>query len=160
MKKTPFFYLTVISLLLFSSFCSAQPVSSSELIKNAKGYDGKAVTFSGEVIGDIMERGQSAWISVHDGLNAIGIWISKPLLKDIAYTGSYKSIGDAVEITGTFHRACPAHGGDLDIHALALRKVASGRLLQERPNPAKRGLAIILLGTLIIVWILMRFLHK
>jgi hypothetical protein len=160
MKKSIICQLLTTSLLLFSSLCFGQPISSTELINNAKNYDGKVVTFAGEVIGDVMRRGGSAWVNVYDGQNAVGIWIRNSLLKDITYTGSYKSIGDAVEITGTFHRACPEHGGDLDIHALGLRKVASGRLVQDKPNLAKRSLAIIFLGALILIWIFTKFLRK
>jgi hypothetical protein len=132
----------------------AQPISSTEMINNAKLYDGKIVTYEGEVIGDIMGRGDYAWMNVNDGKNAIGIWVKASLARDISYTGSYKSIGDVVEINGVFNRACPEHGGDLDIHAISLRKIATGRFIQERLNQGKKGFSIILLGILCIVWIL------
>ena len=81
----------VISLILLcSTVCFAQPVSSTELINSAKQYDGKTVVYTGEVIGDIMIRGDYAWINLWDGKNAIGIWVRKDLVKDITYTGSYK----------------------------------------------------------------------
>jgi hypothetical protein len=132
----------------------AQPISSTELINNTRLYDRKTVVYEGEVIGDIMRRGDYAWINVYDGKNAIGIWINISLIKDITYVGSYKTRGDAVEITGIFNRACAEHGGDLDIHALAIRKTSAGRPIQERLNTAKRNLAVVLLGILCLVWIL------
>ena len=131
-----------------------QSVSSTELINNAKLYDGKIVTYEGEVIGDIMVRGEYAWVNVNDGQNAIGIWLDNNLTKDISYTGSYKSRGDLVEISGVFQRACLEHGGDLDIHAQAFRKVRQGRLIIERLNISKRNLVFVLLGVLCLVWIL------
>jgi len=151
-----YFYLAFLtfSFLLLPFICSAQPISSTELINNAKQYDGKTVVYEGEVIGDIMRRGDYAWINIYDGKNAIGIWINTSLIKDIAYVGSYKSRGDAVEITGIFHRVCVQHGGDLDIHAQAIRKTISGRPIQERLNTSKRNLVIVLLGVLSLVWIL------
>jgi hypothetical protein len=142
--------------LLLATLCFAQPVSSTELINNAKLYDGKVVTYEGEVIGEIMVRGEYAWVNVNDGQNAIGIWIEKSLIKDIIYTGSYKSKGDGVEITGIFHRACPEHGGDLDIHAQAIRKIRPGKPIPERINLNKRNFVFVLLGVLCIVWILRR----
>ena len=132
----------------------AQSISSTELINNAKQHDGKTVVYEGEVIGDIMVRGEYAWINVNDGQNAIGIWIEKSLTKDILYTGSYKSKGDWLEITGVFQRACLQHGGDLDIHAQAIRKVRPGRQILERLNMSKRNLVFVLLGVLCLVWIL------
>lgn len=131
----------------------AQRIPSSELISRAKDYDGKTVVFEGEVIGDIMKRGDYAWINVRDANNAIGIWISAKLTKDIAYTGSYKAKGDWIEVAGVFHRACAEHGGDLDLHALSLRKVSSGRPNAELVNTGKRNFAIVLLGILGIAWI-------
>ena len=123
------FWFTVLpfTFYLLPFICYAQPLSSTELINNARQYDGKTVTYTGEVIGEIMARGKFCWLNVNDGNNAIGVWIDKNLVKDLTYMGSYKSKGDGVEISGTFHRACLQHGGDLDIHAQGLRKIKSGR---------------------------------
>lgn len=146
--------LLAVSCWLPASLCFAQALSSTELINNAKQYDGKSVVYEGEVIGDIMKRGDFAWMNINDGRNAIGIWVNASLVKDISYTGSYKSVGDRVEVTGVFNRACPEHGGDLDIHSQAIRKTAPGRQVQERLNPGKRNLVIVLLGILCLIWIL------
>ena len=149
----------LIFLILFLVFfapafnCYAQPIPSVELINNAKLYDGKVISYEGEVIGDIMKRGDYAWINLNDGKNAIGIWASLALVRDIGYTGSYKSVGDGVEVTGVFRRACPEHGGDLDIHAQAIRKTGAGRRLQERLNLDKRNQVFIFLGIIGLIWI-------
>jgi len=154
-KKVVSFQLLVVSLLfLLFSVSHAQTISSTELINNAKLYDGKTVVYEGEVIGDIMVRGEFCWININDGKNAIGIWLHKDLTKDILYTGSYKSKGDWVQITGLFQRACPQHGGDLDIHAQVIRKISPGRPTQESLNLSKRNLAFVLLGILCLVLIL------
>ncbi|MFA5410737.1 MAG: DNA-binding protein [Candidatus Omnitrophota bacterium] len=153
----------VISFLFFlalSGVCFAQAISSSELINDAEFYDGKIVVYAGEVIGDVMVRGESAWLNISDGENAIGVWLNKNLVKDILYTGSYKSRGDWLEVTGFFQRACPEHGGDLDIHAQALRQISPGRATSERLNPGKRNQALALLGILCLVWILRRLKEK
>jgi len=145
-------YLFVILFLPYN--CFAQSISSPELINNAKQYDGKTVVYEGEVIGDIMVRGEYAWINVNDGKTAIGIWIDKDLTKNILYAGSYKSKGDWVEITGVFHRACVEHGGDLDIHAQAIRKIGLGRQTPERLNLGKRNFAFVLFWILCLIIIL------
>jgi len=92
-------------------------VGSNELIENAVDYDKKEIVYSGEVIGDVMNRGQNCWINISDGDNAIGIWADVSLAENIEYIGSYKYTGDEVKITGVFNKACPEHGGDLDVHA-------------------------------------------
>lgn len=150
----------VLSSWFIVSVAYAQPISSTELISNAKQYDAKLVTYEGEVIGDVMVRGDYAWINVNDGKNAIGIWIPKSLTKDILYTGSFKSKGDWIEITGVFQRACPEHGGDLDIHAQTMRKISAGRPIFERLNLDKRNLILILAGILLLIWILTLFKHR
>jgi len=144
----------------FPLFALAQSISSSELINNAKQYDGKPVTYSGEVIGDVMLRGGSAWVNVSDGENAIGVWISSNLAKEINFTGNYKTRGDNLEVIGIFHRACSEHGGDLDIHAQSMRKVGGGRVVKEKLNFDKVNGSLILLGALFIIWILTLFKHK
>lgn len=140
--------------LLLPLACFGQPLSSTELINNAQLYDGQIVAYQGEVIGDIMPRGEYAWINIHDGTNAIGIWVKNDLIKDIGYTGNYKFKGDLVEVSGIFQRACALHGGDLDIHAESIRKISQGRKIEERVNLEKKNLAIILAGILGLVWIL------
>lgn len=133
MKKALF---TILFLLLISENydCYAQSISGVELINNAKNYNGNTVVYKGEVIGDIMVRGEYAWINVNDEKNAIGIWIKKELIKDIIYTGSYKAKGDLVEIMGKFNRSCLEHGGDLDIHAQSINKISSGSKLSHAVN--------------------------
>jgi hypothetical protein len=153
-------HLIFNSLLLFFAFLSlrstafAAPLTSDELISNAKGYDGKPISFAGEVVGDIMFRGAHAWVNINDGKNAIGIWMKGELAKKIQFTGSYKFIGDWVEVTGVFHRACPEHGGDLDIHGQSVDKINTGRQKAEKFNNEKKNLALLLLGILGLVWIL------
>ncbi len=165
MKYSPGHIAYYCALYLFvifftSSYCFAQSVSSAELINNAKLYDGKVVVFAGEAVGDVMARGKFAWVNINDGNNAIGIWIDGSLAKDIIYTGSYKSKGDWLEVSGIFNRACLQHGGDLDIHAQAMRKINNGRVLTERLNSAKRNLSLILLGVTCLVLTLRQLIRK
>jgi hypothetical protein len=126
MTKKTLFIILFLLLISQNHDCYAQSISSEELINNAKNYNGNMVVYRGEVIGDIMVRGEYAWINVNDEKNAIGIWIKKELTEDILFTGSYKAKGDLVEITGKFNRSCVEHGGDLDIHAQYINKISSG----------------------------------
>ncbi len=128
MKVKSFFFLVILclALIIAVSDCFAQAPTSLDLINSAKQYDGKTISYKGEVIGDIMNRGDFAWLHVNDGIIAIGIWAPKAMIQDIRYAGDYHKKGDIVEVYGTFHRSCPEHGGDLDIHASEIKKLISG----------------------------------
>lgn len=145
---------SIIFCWLIVDMTYAEPISSTELINNAKQYNGKIITYKGEVIGDMMKRGGHAWLNVSDGGNAIGVWIDNSSTKDIAYTGTYKSIGDTVEITGIFHRTCIEHGGDLDIHAQAIHKVSAGEQISYNLNLNKLKTIGILLVVVFLLWCL------
>jgi len=160
--KKPFSFILLVLFLTFFPWTAvfSQSLSSSELINNAKNYDGKLITYSGEAIGNIMVRGNFAWVNLSDGENALGVWMEAALTKEIKFTGDYKTRGDNLEIVGVFHRACLEHGGDLDIHANSLRKISSGRVIKEKLNSDKFNLSIILLGAIFFIWILTLFKRK
>jgi hypothetical protein len=143
-------------ILVFSCWgaCFAQAVSSANLINNVKHYDGKQVSYRGEVVGEVMVRGDHAWANVLDGYNAGGIWIEKESAKGIVCAGSYKIKGDIVEVTGIFNRACLEHGGDLDIHAQTIEKIENGAPRIEHFSYARRNVVLILAGLLCLVLIL------
>jgi len=148
--------------LLLATCVFAKPVSpasvpvvaSNDLIEHAKDYDGKIVSFQGEVIGDIMRRGDFAWINVHDGQNALGIWAKSPLVLPITFTGNYKSTGDIIEAKGIFHRACVEHGGDLDIHADSLTVIKPGHKRTEPFHAGEKKLVFGLIGATVCLLIL------
>ena len=155
MKKILLYQLAYIMLVLLFCFqCYAQDISSPEMIKDAKLYDGKSVTYQGEVVGDIMIRGGFAWLNINDGPNAIGIWINKKLIKDILYTGSYRAKGDLVKITGKFNRSCVEHGGDLDIHAQSITKISSGSKIYHIINTRAVNFAFVLFCIILLVFLL------
>jgi hypothetical protein len=133
--------------------------SSSILIEKAKEYDGKDIKYKGEVVGEVMRRGNFAWVNLHDGENAIGVWVPVGLVKNIVYTGSYKDKGDIFEVYGVFNRSCTKHGGGLDIHAQTFTKVSSGRSVDEYIGAGKKNKALILFGVLLL-WILIVLLRK
>lgn len=155
MKNLKLCFLVLLSVFWFLSLtCYAQSLSSAELINNAKLYDGKTIVYQGEAIGEVMLRGDYAWVNLSDGNNAIGIWLNASLAKQIIHVGSYSVKGDWLAITGVFHQSCLEHGGDLDIHAQAINKIRPGRVLVEKTNLEKRNLVIILSFILILIWIL------
>jgi hypothetical protein len=152
---------------------AAEPVSIVRLIDDMPKYDGKEVTIRGEAIGDLMVRGTNAWITVNDdrysdksieeggalvGMSnaGMGVWVPEADTRDIKILGGYKNKGCKVVVTGVFHRACPEHGGDTDIHATSLRVTRPGHPFS---HPFKWGelLAIVILsGVIALLWFRLR----
>ncbi|MDD5255748.1 MAG: DNA-binding protein [Candidatus Omnitrophica bacterium] len=159
MIKLTLYICACMVFLVFGSVC-AQPAESRELVSRTDLYDGKTVVYEGEAIGDIMVRGDHAWVNLHDGSYAIGVWIKREAAALITHTGGYKSKGDWVEVTGVFNKACPQHGGDLDIHGESLRIITPGALRQEMVSQDKKNIAYILAGVLCLVMIVSLFMKK
>ena len=93
-----------------------------------------------------MIRQEFAWINVRDETGAIGVFCPKDLVGEIEHQGGYKHIGDVVSIRGTFHRSCPQHGGDTDIHAERIAIIQKGKEISHPVDPRKVRLSLILLA--------------
>ena len=131
-------FIVLIFLFLLAESSNAQTVSSTELIEKAKFYNNKIVEYQGEAVGDVMARGDYCWVNLNDGQNAVGIWAKTDLISPlIKYKGDYNNKGDIVFVKGIFHRACPQHGGDLDIHIAEAFKIKQGSSVSHRVNLAK-----------------------
>lgn len=131
--------------------------SSSQLVDKPKQYNGTEVTFTGEAIGEVMVRGDHAWIHLNDdayelrnveegaklgGYNSgMAVWVPSSLVKQIDTYGDYKHEGSIVRITGTFNAACKEHGGDMDIHADSLAVLRPGHVVVDAVPAWKAMLA-------------------
>lgn len=145
---TALFILFINLILMGNAYAQDNDeVTSSELINKASEYDGKQVIYCGEVIGDIMKRGDYAWINVSDGSNAIGVYLPANQISQIRFTGDYKHKGDIIKVRGTFYRACAQHGGDLDIHADGITVLQEGFRI-EHAISKKRVLATVVLAAI------------
>ena len=129
------------------------------MIRNAEKYNGETVTYEGEVIGDVMCRGEYGWINVSDGESVIGIWCKREDLEKIKFAGSYKTKGDKVRIFGIFNRCCSQHQGGLDIHAQELDVVESGREIVH-PLNTKKAKLVGILAIAALGFFLLSFLRK
>ena len=156
LKIKSFKFLVVVfnfALLVLISPAGASAVTSSDLINDAPLYDGKLVTYEGEVIGDIME----GWVNVGDQSGAIGVFFdSKDMLSKIKIKGNYRFTGDRVKVTGIFHQSCRAHGGDLDIHGQKLEIIKEGRNIY-RPLDRTKITSILILTFTLFVLLLIKF---
>jgi hypothetical protein len=140
---------------------AAEEVTVEELVNHMPEYDGKEVTISGEVIGDVMLRDDHGWVtvnddafsqeSIHEGGDFAGytnwsmsVWAPRAELEDIRILGGYKKKGDWVRVTGVFHRACEEHGGDTDIHAYKIEIIEPGHPISHPFAYWKLALVLIL----------------
>lgn len=135
-------------LLLMTPLAGAE--SGKALTENSAGFDGKTVTFRGEVIG-VMMKGDFAWVNILDNEVAIGVWCHAEDARKVSVIGDYRHVGDKVEVVGTFHMACPEHGGDLDIHADNFTVVAVGRELDRPPSLSLIALSVTLVAAAIVL---------
>lgn len=128
-------------------------VSSVDLVERPRDWDGKDVVFVGEAVGEVMVRGDHAWIHLNDdayklanlqeGAGLAGynsgapVWIAADQAGAVQTLGDYKHEGDIVRVEGVFNAACAEHGGDMDIHATALSVVRPGHEVQDPVKPRK-----------------------
>lgn len=169
-----FAYLGVIVSCFFlaclPALAQGEKVSMQELIEDMEKYDGHEITIEGEVVGDLMIRGDYAWVTVNDdpysqqsleeggdfaGFSniGIGVWMDKEKAALIKVTGGYNHHGDRIRVTGTFHRACHEHGGDCDIHARLVEVVLAGHPIDHPLSPLKVVACIILAVIAAILWV-------
>jgi hypothetical protein len=150
----PLLLLTLAAARLFGQ------EGSAELIGKSKEFDGRSVEFVGEAIGEPMRRGDHVWLNLLDSGGAIGIWANRADLPAIRYFGSAAARGDTLRVRGIFHRSCPEHGGDLDIHAATLEVVSPGELKRETLHAGRMALAAGLLLSAAVAFFLWRARQK
>jgi hypothetical protein len=115
----------------------ASTVKINDLVEKAKEYDGQIVTLQAEAIGEVLERGDHAWININDTSNAIGVYVPLAEAQKISFFGDYANTGDTLVITGVMHNACKEHGGELDVHAETITVLKRGSVT-SRPIPVEK----------------------
>lgn len=126
-----------------------------DLIEKASFYDGKRIAVEGEVIGEKLARPDGVWITILENGTALGVFVSADDASRVTMFGSYGHSGDRVSVKGVFHRACLDHGGDLDLHADTIVKLAEGKAATHAVVPVRAFWAIALClsgATLFVLW--------
>ncbi|MGL5677642.1 MAG: hypothetical protein ACRDDX_14630 [Cellulosilyticaceae bacterium] len=134
----------LISLFFLVSPVEGATVKINDLIENAKAYAEKNVVIEGEVIGEPIGRGDYVWVNIHDGSNAIGVYIEREALSAVKYWGNYKYKGDQVKVTGIFHQVYEEQGGEMGIEGTTLEVIQEGYVATHILSPW-RVVAIFLL---------------
>jgi hypothetical protein len=120
---------TLLSLIIG---VQAQIVSIQELLNQSKTFDQQTVIIEAEVILEVLERGDMAWLNVNDGTNAIGVYLPLSMTEQLSSFGDHQNKGDFVRIEAVFYRNCNEHGGEMDLHATRLSIIEAGYKI-ERP---------------------------
>lgn len=147
-------------------------VRSAELLACPERYDGRTVTFSGEVVGSLLERGNSAWLQLNDdryglrlgplpmvdvaaGANeSVAVTIPTVESRKIGLVGGADAQGDRVTVVGTFHASDPGDAGNPTIRAEELRVLEAGRRYQRSADAARTVTAVGLLFAAAVVTLL------
>lgn len=141
---------TILGLIISLSLQKAPVTTINDLIEHSLTLDHQTVTVEAEVIGEVLERGENAWINVNDGTNAIGIYLKLDQTTQLKVFGDYFNVGDTVQIQGIFERSCVEHGGEMDIHALSIHVIKAGYPTKHTISAWKFVLAIILMSLALI----------
>lgn len=163
MHKTlkPILLIALLAVCFVISASAAETIGINDLVNNAETNEKQTVTVEGEAIGEVLERGDYAWVNINDGTNAIGVWMTEDDAKTIETFGDYKHIGDTLKITGIFSRNCNEHGGDVDIHCTSLEIVKNGYTVKnEISNTKVMTAAGLLFAALVIVYIYFKGLKR
>jgi hypothetical protein len=164
MKRRITAYLSVVIVLLALApayVLAEEPplVTTTELVEHSVDWDGKTVSFEGEVLEDVLARSDGTWLNLSDGNNsAMGVFVPRTVFMPvISWTEDYRTIGDAVVVTGVFHRACTDHQGETDIHATSVVVVTQG---STKDNPIHRDrvvwLIMLSLTLVVVMWLYYR----
>lgn len=148
---------TILSILLTLQ-TSIVPIH--DLVKNSHEYDLQEVTIEAEVILEVLERDDYAWINVNDGSNAIGVYLPTEMLEGIDVFGDYNHRGDIVRVVGVFTRNCEEHGGEIDIHAKSLEIIEQGYAVEHEVSSLKFIVAIISFSLSVIMLVVYRKTRK
>ena len=142
-KKRLLLLLVIVFFMMTVAVLEAKNIMVSDLLENPDEYNGRVIQIQGEVVGDIMFRGENVWISLHDGETAIGVWAAKEDAEKIKHIGSYRSQGDIVLVEGVFNKGCIDHGGDFDLHAEIFKVISEGEVVKREISTTKVILAFV-----------------
>ena len=131
-------------------------VTAELLLSKPKLLNQQMVVFKGEAIGDIMPRGDYAWVNVQDDTGVMGIWATREQAGAIQYLGDYLHTGDIIKVKGQFWRADPKLQGEMCIRAHSIEILQTGKRVQHAVSPAKTRLALVL-GVLTAILLILRW---
>lgn len=142
--------LIIVWFALITTAAYALPtISLKELIAEANSFNNIEVVVSGEVIGDILNRGEFSWVNIQQNDSQIGLWVPNALIKAIQFKGDYSHQGDVIEVSGVFMRADPKLAGDMRVKVDQITVIRPGHRIEHAVSREKVETAVFLLIMLI-----------
>ncbi len=119
-----------------------------------RALDESTVSFSGEVVGDIMNAdADHKWVNVlgSDG-SCIGVLVDNTMAERIKNVGDYSTTGTTLQVRGIYSIDCDEHQGELDVHAVDVRVLDSGGRVEHfvSETDVNLGLQLCLVGLVLI----------
>lgn len=123
--------------------------TSSEIIECPDLFDQQVITFTGEVIGDLLRRDGGAWVlmnddayaleggplpgsGMYDGYNSgISVWLDEELVDLVEHGGGPDWRGTVLRVRAQVERTDPDDGGGLTLRAFTGEVVGSARRLDH-----------------------------
>jgi hypothetical protein len=139
-------------------------VTAEQVTACPEAFDGRRVTYVGELVGDLLHREEGAWVLVNDddyalevgplpahadlrGTNSgLAVWLPDDLLDDITGLGRPNQRGDLVELTGAIARTDPADGGGLTLRADRMTVLSPSTRTDEWVDLRQLWLAVAAMG--------------
>lgn len=156
--------------------CPSQPpsgvplVTSSELYDCPDVFDGVRVGYRGEVVGEVLVRGDEAWVQLNDDVYAgdigplpahrdfrggnagIGVRIDAETAHAITHVGGPNTRGDIIELTGLFRRVDEVTSEVTVIEAATADIVVRGVPFDRPLRPDRAVVAAVLFVLLGVLW--------
>ena len=98
-----------------------------------RALDQATVSFSGEVVGDIMNAdADHKWVNLlaSDG-SCIGVLVDNSMASRIKNVGDYSTTGTTLQVRGIYSIDCADHQGELDVHAVDVRVLDAGGAIEH-----------------------------
>ena len=153
-------------------FRAGERVSSTQVHQCPEAFDQVAVTYVGEVVGELLPRSGGVWAQVNDdayalevgplvghreraGFNTgLSVWLPDGLHEDIEGVGRPGRRGDVILVEGTLHRTDDDDGGGLTVRAETLDVLAVTEEVEDPLHLVQAGAAALLASLALgaVVW--------
>lgn len=147
-------------------------VSSAAVNSCPDAFDGQVVVYFGEVVGDVLQRDEGAWLLVNDddyalevgplaghvefrgGNSGLAVWMPEGLSDLADEPGNASRRGDILRIEGVVRRTDPTDGGGLTLRAINAEVVVEAQYVETPVNRVQLGIAIAftLIAGAVLLW--------
>lgn len=150
------------------------PVRSADVMSCPDLFDGRTVTYTGEVVGDVLDRDGGAWVLMNDdayalesgplpahrefrgGNTGLSVWLPDQLVELADTPGRPGQRGDVLRVRGRINRVDPADGGGLTLRAFDADVVAEAAAVEVPVHTAQVAVAGVFAALAVLAVLLQR----